>query len=319
MSATPPPTNAPAPAAVPLAAATPAPLPYTEKEQRWIRLRDSIDPVQHLPLDINSAFYPNNTSVHILPAVDEAFNAGLMTGTGVPTSFNFVNLPRSSAGMHCQRLYYQNGLANEIRQRLAAAAAAPVPTTTPTQRDRAPKLNPPVPFDGTRSEYKTYIMQLNLIFNSDPDRYTGTNAGNAKIAYAASYLSGSAKAWFQPHVNEITGAITLPTWASFVAALKAAFDDPDAYRTAYTKISSLKQECDCSSSHAAFVPLATILGFDERTRISFFNKGLNGELKQALSYQITLTDTFDEFVQACIKIDNQIRANKEARDAMPRT
>ena len=319
MSATPPPTNAPAPAAVPLAAAAPAPPPYTEEEQRWIRLRDSIDPVQHLPLDINSAFYPNNKSVHILPAIDEAFNAGLMTGTGVPTSFNFVNLPRSSAGMHCQRLYYQNGLANGIRQRLASSAPASIPTTTPTHRDRAPKLNPPKPFDGTRSEYKTFIMQLNLIFNSDTDRYTGVNSDTAKIAYAASYLSGSAKEWFQPHVNETTGVITFPTWASFVAALKAAFHDPDAYQTVYTKISSLKQERDCSSYHAAFVPLATILGFDERTRISFFKKGLNGELKKALSYQITLPDTFDEFVQACIKIDNQIRANKEARDAIPRT
>ena len=162
-------------------------------------------------------------------------------------------------------------------------------------------------------------MQLNLIFNSDPDRYTGANADNAKIAYAASYLSGSAKEWFQPHVNETTGAITLPTWASFVAALKAAFDDPDAYQTAYTKISSLKQERDCSSYHAAFVPLATILGFDERTRISFFKKGLNGKLKKALSFQITLPDIFDEFIQACIKIDNQIRANKEARDSIPGT
>ena len=97
-----------------------------------------------------------------------------------------------------------------------------------------------------------------------------------------------------------------------MAALKAALDNPDAYQTAYTKISSLKQEHDCSSYHAAFVPIATILGFDERTRIWFFKKGLNGELKKALSYQITLPDIFDEFVHACIKIDNQIRANKEA-------
>ena len=113
------PSNTPAPAAqVPPAAAAPAPTPppYTEEEERWIRLRDSLDPTQHLPLDINSAFYPTNTYVHILPAVDEAFNAGLMIGTGVPTTFNYVKLPCSSAGMHCQRLYYQNGLPNRIRQ-----------------------------------------------------------------------------------------------------------------------------------------------------------------------------------------------------------
>ena len=78
-----------------------------------------------------------------------------MKGTGVPTTFNYVNLPRSSASMHCQRLYYQNGFANRIRQRLGAAAPEPaLPTTPTTKRDRAPKLNPLQPFNGTRSEYK---------------------------------------------------------------------------------------------------------------------------------------------------------------------
>ena len=36
-------------------------------------------------------------------------------------------------------------------------------------------------------------LEVNLMFNSDPARYTGTNADNAKMAYATSYLSGSAK------------------------------------------------------------------------------------------------------------------------------
>ena len=65
--------------------------------------------------------------------------------------------------------------------------------------------------------------------------------------------------------------------------------------------------------------LATILGLDDRTNISFFKKGLHGELKNALSYQITLPTGFEEFVQACIKMDNQILANREARDVIPRT
>ena len=158
-------------------------------------------------------------------------------------------------------------------------------------------------------------MQLNLIFNSDPDRYTGTNAEQNKIAYAASYLAGSAKEWFQPHMNEATGAISFVIWTSFVPALKAAFDDPDALQTAERKIRALKQDKDCSSCHAAFVPLATTLNLDFRTWISFFREGLNHELRKALSYQITLPDTFDAFVQICIRLDNQIRAQKET----PRT
>ena len=67
------------------------------------------------------------------------------------------------------------------------------------------------------------------------------------------------------------------------------------------------------------MPLATVLGINKRTTISFFKKGLNAQLKKALSYQIMLPTGFDDFVQACIKIDNQIRANSEACDAIQRT
>ena len=71
-------------------------------------------------------------------------------------------------------------------------------------------------------------MQLNLIFNSDPTRYD-TDA--ARIAYTASYLSGSAQKWFLPHVDQTTATVSFATWATFVSKLKAAFDDPDAYKT----------------------------------------------------------------------------------------
>lgn len=160
-------------------------------------------------------------------------------------------------------------------------------------------------------------MQLNLIFNSDTARYTGTKGDNAKIAYAATYLSGSTKEWFQPHVNETTGAILFPTWTDFVAALHAAFENPHTYQTMYNKISTLRQEKDCFSYYATFVPLARVLGINERTKICSFKKGLNAELEKALSYQITLPIGFKEFVQACIKIDNPIRAKREGCDAIP--
>ena len=64
-------------------------------------------------------------------------------------------------------------------------------------------------------------MQLNLISNSDLEHYTGMNTYNAQIAYAAFYLAVSAKEWFQTHINEVTHTIRLPTWARFVATLKA--------------------------------------------------------------------------------------------------
>ena len=76
-------------------------------------------------------------------------------------------------------------------------------------------------------------MQLNLIFNSDPPWYA-TDA--LRISYVASYLSGSLQKWFLSHVDQVTAVVSFANWATFIRELKAAFDDPDAYKTAQQKI-----------------------------------------------------------------------------------
>ena len=80
--------------------------------------------------------------------------------------------------------------------------------------------------------------------NSDPTRYQNNSS---KVAYAASYLFGSAKDWFQLHINEHTGTIDFNTCADFVSNLQAAFVDPDVRATAKRKLKALKQgPKDCS-------------------------------------------------------------------------
>ena len=314
--------------ALPIRSTTASPAPATQQhqpsqptdQQKWHALLSHLL-ANPIPPGHDTTPIPTGTHFDIHASIHEAFNPGILLGTGAPTTYTDFAILEA---VDSQRRYFQYGLYRGIIQCLAALAPAPTaivpPPPVPTaQQDRAPKLNPHKPFDGTRAEYKSFIMKLNLMFNSDSARYTGTNADNAKIAYVASYLSGSAKEWFQPQVNETTGAISFPTWTEFVPALRAAFEDPDAYQTAYNKISTLKQEKDCSTYYAACVSLATVIGIEERTKISFFKKGLHAELKKALSYQITLPTGFERFVQACIKIHNQIRANRAARDTIPRT
>ena len=301
-----------------------APAPPPSDQPHWNALLSAILTTPLTP-GMDNAPTPPGTHPLIIPAIDEAFNAGMMTGTGIPTSYELIG--DIIEAFDCQRRYYQHGLQRGIQVRLAALApapqapappapapSAPPPAPAPEPRARAPKLNPPKPFDGTRSQYKTFMTQLSLVFNSDPAQYP---TESSKIAYAASYLSGTAGTWFQPHMNASTGEFSFATWATFVEALRAAFDDPDAYQTAERQILALKQDRDCSSYHAAFVPLATILNYDGRTKISYFRRGLHRELRKALSYQST-PDDFDTFVQFCIKIDNQIRAERESRDP-PRT
>ena len=137
----------------------------------------------------------------------------------------------------------------------------------------APKV-----FTRNRAEFTNFLMQLTLIFKMDQARYS---THEAKIANVASYLDGSAKAWFRPHMNLLTGNTpAFATWESFIENLNAAFDDPDVYQTAQRKIHALKQEnWDCAAYHAEFITYATIVNWDDDTKISFFRQGLDEELQ----------------------------------------
>ena len=169
----------------------------------------------------------------------------------------------------------------EPPQRINALARAPVPVTPVNvhpERIPKPKMAAPKVFTGNRAEFTNFLMQLTLIFKTDQARYS---THEAKIAYAASYLHGSAKEWFHPHVDLLTGNTpAFATWESFVENQKAAFDYPDAYQTAERKIHALKQgNRDCAAYHAEFITYATILNWDDCTKISFFRKGLDEELQ----------------------------------------
>ena len=218
----------------------------------------------------------------------------------------------NSDGYQCQRLYFQHGMIRGISQRPRPRSQTPVPAMNQVAtRDVAPKLNPPKIFTGVRSEFTAFILQLGLIFNSDPTRYPVSNP-NIRIAYAASFLAGPAMEWFRPYVGE-DSAIEFDTWEQFVAALKAAFDDPDARATAERKLRTLKQGTrDCSTYHAEFAPLATQLRLDHPTRISWFKHGLTYEVSKMMITQ-PVTEDFNIYVQQAIKVDNALRALNQTR------
>ena len=68
------------------------------------------------------------------------------------------------------------------------------------------------------------------LFQSDPVRY---HSEGVKIrTAAASYLTGGALSWFKAYHDEETQEIRFHTYADFVIAFKAAYDDPDRRATA---------------------------------------------------------------------------------------
>ena len=180
----------------------------------------------------------------------------------------------------------------------------------PAPQPRAPKIQDPDNFDRTRSKFTHFLTRLALVFALDPDRYSHDAA---KIAYAASYLTGFATDWFEPHLDKTTGTVDFADYATFSTLLKNAYDDPDARAIAERKLRALKQgNKDCSAYHAEFATYTTVLNYDDLTKRSFFTEGANQGLKDALSYQISLPEDFNEFIKICIKPNNDARLRAQS-------
>jgi len=242
---------------------------------------------------------PPNTSMFLLPFIFSAHNTGLLTARGRPTTFNFptVNPPAAQAALWD---YYQQGFNHGL------ALSSLIDNSTPSvPTPRVPRINEPESFDGTRSKFSKFMTRLALVFSSDSTRYA-TDA--AKIAYAGSFLTGSAADWFEPHLNKTSGTTDFSSYGEFAIALKNAYDDPDARATAQRKLRNLKQgDKDCSTYYAEFATYATVLNYDDATKIQFFTEGANHDLKTTIAYQPSPPETFDQFVQLCIKLDNSMK------------
>lgn len=122
-------------------------------------------------------------------------------------------------------------------------------------------------------------------------------------------------------MDKTTETIAFATYGDFMTALKNAYDDPDAKATAERKIRNLKQGTkDCSMYVAEFMTYASLLSFDDCTKIYMFTNGAHQDLKIALSYQADPPEQWDDFVQLCIKLDNHarmLRSNRQQTPAAP--
>ena len=191
-----------------------------------------------------------------------------------------------------------------IQQRLRTLTeSSPVPHASP--RQSAPKSWAPDPFDGIREKYSTFVLQLSLLFQNVPARY---GSEGIQIRTAASYLTGGALGLFKAYYDEITQEIKFKTYAEFIGALKAAYDDPDKRATAERQLLALRQlNKDCSTYHVEYSIYANVLEYDNRTKISFFKKGANNDLQIALAHQLNPPNNFDKYVAICIQLDNNIQ------------
>lgn len=143
-----------------------------------------------------------------------------------------------------------------------------------------PNVSVPEKFDGSRAEFENFTTNLQLHFRSNPQAF---KSEESKIIYAGTYLRGSAYSWFKPHIDPSTGAVSFLTYASFIEALGAAFDDPDAYATAERELETIRQTGSCANYYAHIVSIFSRLKWQEEgVKIHFLRKGLKTPLRMQL-------------------------------------
>lgn len=142
----------------------------------------------------------------------------------------------------------------------ANAVTQKLPTSVDQLRSPALPFSTPEKFDGTRAKFENFATDMQIRFRSNPLMFS---TEESKIMYAGSYLTGSAYSWFKPHINSLTGAITLTSYAVFMMSLGAALDDPDAYATVERELGLIRQEGSCATYCAQIVSIFSRLGWEE--------------------------------------------------------
>ena len=196
------------------------------------------------------------------------------------------------------QMYNAIGQVHAAEVSLPASLQQQAPTTSSNDIKES-QVSLPEKFDGTRSKFRGFVNQVRLITILQPQQYA-TDA--TRVGLVGILLTGQALSWFVPLFEK--NAAILSNFEAFLGAFSEAFHEHDKIYSAPTKICSLRQGIQSTSTYASkFWQLACDINWDEPTLISQFYYGLQDGVKDLLP---TLPDrsTLDEAINQVVKCDN---------------
>jgi len=105
--------------------------------------------------------------------------------------------------------------------------------------------------------------------------------------------------------------INLQDVAALITILENAFGDPDRVATAEQELNKLRQtNREFSLYYAEFQRLIAELDYNDTAKKNALRRGLSEELKDTLAQNPNQPEDFQQFVNLCNRLDNQIRARK---------
>ena len=101
-------------------------------------------------------------------------------------------------------------------------------------------------FDGTRSQFRGFLNQVQLVIQMHPSRYP---TDVSRVGIVGTLLSVLALAWFAPLLEKESPLLN--NFEDFLSEFKACFGDIDNIRTTINKIRRLRQGDRPTSAYAA--------------------------------------------------------------------
>lgn len=165
---------------------------------------------------------------------------------------------------------------------------------------REPKVPTPDKFNGNRKNFRTFMSQLNAVFQLNASRFTHDQT---KIIYLGSLLAGDASIWYE----SVTRTGSFKSYETFYAAFETLFKDPYEAVVARRDIKRLKQGNLSATTYAMkFLALSADTGFNDNALMDLFRSNLNDNVKDVLATSPSVPEDFASLVNFVIGVDNRL-------------
>ncbi|KAH7306614.1 hypothetical protein KP509_22G022100 [Ceratopteris richardii] len=173
---------------------------------------------------------------------------------------------------------------------------------------REPKISMPEKFDGDRTKFRRFLLQVKLYIRMQPDRYLDEAS---KVKFIGTLLCGQALSWFAPILEK--NMAVLHDYEGFLQELTSTFGDEDTSQVAETKLRKLRQGNRPASTYASeFRQLICDLTWHEDYFISQFRWGLRDDVKDLLLMMLEVK-TLNEYITQAIQCDNRLFERKQEK------
>ena len=173
---------------------------------------------------------------------------------------------------------------------------------TPPLAVQEPMVANPELFDGTKHLLDSYTIQVNLVIQAQPSRFS---TERQKVLFAASFLRGPAAKWFQPLFTQANPPELLDNFPKFMESLNTAFGGIDDSYSAVSLLTRLNQSHSVANYAAEFKRLAPLTKWNDEALTYQFYQGLKNNVKDELA-RCPRPATLYDLVSIATNIDNRI-------------